>query len=409
MDKKGFGIFLFVIVLFSLASAFTGEVITGEASEGPTDVSVFVEPGPPIIYIYSPLNITYQGTDFILNYSIRNDLNQSWYNIDNGVNVSLGSLKDNSLALNSTLGVHTLYIYAYNSLGESSKNVSFTLSQEPPPGSSSSSSSSSGGSSSGGGGGSSGGGASSPSFELDKKIIQISLIQGESKKDNFIIKNLARRDIILRIETEDLENLVILDEKEITLGPLESQEVEITFFSLSTFPQGIYVGKINVFEGNKKESIVAIIEIKQRAALFDVGVEILKRDKESSPGDEISAIIEMTNIGLRGTAVDVELSLSIVDLKKEIVKEYSKETLAIRDDTTVNKKLKLPEDIKYGTYLLVADLSYLNISASSYDSFEIKGNTVNWLFIISLIILIISTLMLIKVLTKSKQLKKKRR
>ena len=213
----------------------------------------------------------------------------------------------------------------------------------------------------------------------------------------------------MRIETEDLENLVILDDKEITLGPLESQEVEITFFSLSTFPQGIYVGKINVFEGNKKESIVAIIEIKQRAALFDVGVEILKRDKESSPGDEISAIIEMTNIGLRGTAVDVELSLSIVDLKKEIVKEYSKETLAIRDDTTVNKKLKLPEDIKYGTYLLVADLSYLNISASSYDSFEIKGNTVNWLFIISLIILIISTLMLIKVLTKSKQLKKKRR
>ncbi|MBI3623583.1 hypothetical protein HY212_05915 [Candidatus Pacearchaeota archaeon] len=399
---------VFAVLFFPLVIAVAGEAITGKASEGPTDVSVFVLPGPPIIYLDSPKNTTYAGTSFLLNYSIRNNVDYVWYRLDNGQNISLGNLTDNVLSIISALGTHSIYLYANNSLGETSKNVSFILSQQSS--SSSSSSSSGGGSSGGGGGGSSGGGVSTLSFELDKKLMEVSLIQGESKKDIFTIKNLGGKDLMLRLELEELDNFAIIDEMEISLGPGESKSIDVNFFSLNTFPPGIYVGKINIFEGNKKDSIVTIVEIKPKVALFDVGVKILKKDKIFSQGDEISTVIDLTNIGLRGTAVDVELSLSIVDLNKDLIKEYSKETLAIKDEITLNKKLQLPETMVDGTYLLVADLKYQNVSASSYDSFDVKeGKKSNFLIaIILLILLIVIVLVIIKLIHHLEKLEKEK-
>ena len=95
------------------------------------------------------------------------------------------------------------------------------------------------------------------------------------------------------------------------------------------------------------------------------------------PGRKISSIIDLTNIGLRGTAVDVELTLYLTDEEKNKISEVSQEVLAVKDNLTITRKLQVPNNIQSGTYFLIVDLKYGNITASSYDSFRVNLEKTN--------------------------------
>ena len=109
-------------------------------------VSLTVSPSPaiPIISIISPENTTYSTNTILLNYSITNEADSIWYNLDNGGNITINS----PIFFDAAEGSHILYLYANNSQGTSVKSVIFSIKIEiaqPPSG---------GG---GGGGGGSGG------------------------------------------------------------------------------------------------------------------------------------------------------------------------------------------------------------------------------------------------------------
>ena len=380
--KKEISIILGLIFLFPVISA-----ITGEASQSPTNVSVFVQPGPPAIYIHSPENTTYFNTDILLNYSIRNNLSSAWYNLDQGVNTSLGNLTGNSLSFTISLGNHTLNLYANNSLGESSKKVFFTVSEQsnqPPPASSG-----------GGGGGGGGGGSSITAFDLEKNLLQVSLIQGETKTERIKVKNIGGSKITISITTDSLEDFVLTEEKNLSINPGETGELEVHFFALDSQLPNVYFGRIIFTSGSFRESIVTVIEVKQRQALFDVNIEVLPNYKTVPPGKRISSIIDLTNIGLRGTAVDISLSLYLTDDEKNKISEISEEVLAVKDNLTITRKIQVPESLNDGTYFLIADLRYNNITASSYDSFNVKATKTSNLLIIILLIILIVVLSLI--------------
>ena len=104
-------------------SIITGETITGEAAEASLAVSIAVL-ALPTLTIIKPENETYLTiTNLLLNYSARGE-DYVWYNIDLlGDNTTITS----SVNFNTTEGVHTLYLYANNSEGEVSKNITFTV------------------------------------------------------------------------------------------------------------------------------------------------------------------------------------------------------------------------------------------------------------------------------------------
>lgn len=404
MDKKRVYL-IFITTIFLLTVSVNISAITGEASSSPTNVSVFVLPGSPVIDIFSPENTTYYNTSILLNYSIKNDINFIWYNLDNGSNLSLGNLTENSLILTTTLGTHSLYLYANNSLGESMKSVSFTVSnQEQPPSNPGNS-----GGSGGGGGGGGGGGTSITAFDLEKNLMEVSLIQGETKTEKIKIKNVGSSKITINIEPFDLENFVLIEENNLTLNPGETKEVEIHFFALQDTLPNVYFGKIVFSSGTFKESVVAVIQLKQKQSLFDVNVGILPNYKTTSPGKKISSLIDLTNIGLRGTAVDVSLSLYLTDDEKNKISEVSEEVLAVKDNLTITRKIQVPNSLKVGTYFLIADLRYNNITASSYDSFNVEAaKSSNIFLILALIILIlILSVIIIKVVYVQERKKKK--
>jgi hypothetical protein len=127
---------------------YKGELATNKQQQ---NLSIFVLPAIPIITIISPENITYSTNTILLNYSIKNTLNSIWYNLNNEINITI----DSPLQFTTIEGSHTLYLYANNSYGTATKNISFfvNLTAEstttPEEGNK------------GGGGGSGGGGAAS--------------------------------------------------------------------------------------------------------------------------------------------------------------------------------------------------------------------------------------------------------
>ncbi len=109
----------------------------------PQNISIFMLPAIPILTIISPENTTYSTSTIFLNYSVRNEVESVWYNLDSLENITITS----PLYFSAAEGSHILYLYANNSQGTSFKSVIFSIEIETPP---------SGGSNGGGGGGGAG-------------------------------------------------------------------------------------------------------------------------------------------------------------------------------------------------------------------------------------------------------------
>jgi len=137
--KKSAKLFLFIIILIIIIigasitknlikdnKTYKGELI--EASPRPQNISIFVLPPIPIILIISPENKTYSTNTILLNYSMTKEIDFIWYNLDNGINITI----DSPRLFNAAEGPHTLYLYANNSQGISFKNISFSI-EIPPP------------------------------------------------------------------------------------------------------------------------------------------------------------------------------------------------------------------------------------------------------------------------------------
>ena len=125
--KRVVFIFLLSISLFCTilgiinAETVTGE-ITGELISASSSLNISIV-GSPALSIISPENETYLTTkNLLLNYSALS-ADFVWYNLDN-------TAPNNTLTapiyFNATEGNHTLYLYANNSYGEVSENVTFT-------------------------------------------------------------------------------------------------------------------------------------------------------------------------------------------------------------------------------------------------------------------------------------------
>lgn len=126
--KKNLIFLIFVLINFNLiASAqltgkvVTGEAITGEATSSEFGIGISVVIIYPTINILSPKNQTYLTNEsLLLNYS-SNNANQIWYNLDNSENITITS----QISFNASQGAHTLFIYANNSKGLATDNITF--------------------------------------------------------------------------------------------------------------------------------------------------------------------------------------------------------------------------------------------------------------------------------------------
>lgn len=234
----------------------------------------------------------------------------------------------------------------------------------------------------------------SPSGELlslNKEKISSSIKQDESAEEHLTIKNNGASAINIKISSTS--SLASPSESQFTLKSGEEKTITLIISAHESIEPGLYTGEL-IIEGKiTKKRIPLVIEVESKAPLFDVLVEIPQKYKTLAPGEEISVNIKLFEIERVGKA-DVELEYSIRDAENNII-AYKKDTVSVNIQSDLIKSLVIPENIEKGNYIFYVNVKYDGKTASAAESFTVETeflpylDTQKYLYILSLIILIV--------------------
>lgn len=243
---------------------------------------------------------------------------------------------------------------------------------------------------------SSSGGPAGPSgyeeFVVDPLFITTNVYRGQGKSYDLTIENTGTLNLNLSLAAYNLSDMALLSEDYVYLHPGEKRVVQVYLYALSSAQPGVYFGKIFIKSGSLVEIVNVVVEVKKREALFDINLAVLPEFKTVTAGDNLKVLVNMLNVGLYGQAVDVDLLLYVTNFDKVILYESSKEVLAVETNLSVTRDLYVPVDTKGGTYLVLGEMKYGNITISTYDTFvvvEKKYVRVTYFIIIACIAILI--------------------
>jgi len=413
--------FMRIVSLFFLV-LFLNFVSSGEASLSPSDVSVVVDTHAPEIIILSPLNATYNSAEPILaNYSVFDPTLESiWYSINSGVNITppLGIFY-----LELGEGLQHLIIYANDSFGrlnfseiyftteyvfpsfcsdgtcnsdEDCDNCPEDCGECPPPDEEEPNQSQ----------------LEQPpeiplkaDFSIDKSELKVSLSPGEKINQTLTIRNTGEKVIkIIIFVPPILRNFVTASEESFFIKSGIEKVIILEFNIPETAKFDVHTGEILISGLGIEKNIPVTIEIESKDSLFDV---ILRIAPESFPvyaGKNITAEVEITDIGEAGL-VNVTIDSVIKDFKENVlVKKQA--IVSVNQKLIFNETLEIPSNATSGKYVLYAIVTYDGKSATSSQNFDIIEKF-SWeiLILFGLILLAILGIILGYFLIKSKKIK----
>lgn len=253
-------------------------------------------------------------------------------------------------------------------------------------------------SSGGGGGGGGGGGVSIDigNFEVNPEFITATVLQDEGQSFDVKLKNIGGKNMNIQANvSENITDVALLNEKEFVLHADEEKTIRVYLYALRDQEPGIYYGEVVFGSGPLKKIVKIVLSVKKKEALFDLSVNIPDEYKTVTAGSNVKALVDMLNVGLYGTAVDVELYLYISDFNKLILYETQKEVLAVKTNLSVERDLFVPLDTVSGTYLVVGEAKYKNITVSSFDTFNVVEKKYVRVSLVLIILVIVALILLI--------------
>jgi len=206
-------------------------------------------------------------------------------------------------------------------------------------------------------------------FSVDKDVLRVELKQGETKKETLVITNEGDTVLKFNIKPIGLEQMILVMDDKFTLLPRESKEVTIYFSAREEQLIKIYTGKLLITANYQMKLVAVIVDVIKKVPLFDVNVKVHNTTKKILKGEDVEADITMINVG-DPKEVDIVLHYAVRDLDGNTI-NFKEETMAIREKLSITRRLRLPEDINYGTYLFYAEVRYGKEKAVSTDVFEV--------------------------------------
>jgi len=243
-------------------------------------------------------------------------------------------------------------------------------------------------------GGAVGGGGSSKrviNFSVNIDLIDLKIKQGERAREVILIENTGDKILEFDLNVKDIEEFVILSEVSFSLSSKDSKEINADFFVSEDEPADVHAGRIIIEASSISNSINVILEILEKAALFDVRSELV--DETLVKNQKIKVKINMLNIGDVDKSVDVVLEYFINDFSGNQMK-IGEETIGVYNSLDIERKLSLPINLEPGDYLFYVKLTYLDSTATSANRFNLRegfsfSNFTSNLWLIVIILLLI--------------------
>jgi len=232
------------------------------------------------------------------------------------------------------------------------------------------------------GGGGGGGGTititKEEGFTISPTLITAKVTKGQASQEKLTITNTGKTNLTISISVESLGKYVFPEETSFTINSGEIKNVILNIYVSESENISFSQGKINVQNKDTIKSANIILDIRNKSALFDIKTTLLK--KILFQGQEASADVKVLNLGdLKN--IDVSLEMSIIDENKTVY-DIKKEMFAINDSYEGEFFLTIPKDIDLGNYVFYSKVSYQNVTAESYDTFEVIKLFINFALII---------------------------
>jgi hypothetical protein len=217
------------------------------------------------------------------------------------------------------------------------------------------------------------------------------------------ITNIGKTELNLNLSLKSVTKYVFLDEKELTLKSGEVKRIILTIYIPTSEEENSINGKMIIKSKNETKEVDIVLDIRDRRALFDIRTTLLK--KILFQGQRAFADIEVLNLGdLKN--IDVALELSLIDENKTVY-DIKKEMFAINDSYDGKFFLTVPRNLDLGKYTFHSKVSYEDVTAESYDTFEVIQFFINFaiivFYLITAIVLVLITLVSIIITRKIKK------
>lgn len=205
------------------------------------------------------------------------------------------------------------------------------------------------------------------SFNLDKGFVSLEMLKGKHYQEEIIITNDGTQDLAIEISITNLEKFIFPEETNFVLKKGEVKTIKFDIYLSEKETADVYLGKINFNSAAISKFVNIVLDVKDRVPLFDIKTTVL--EKYVILGKEVLAKISVLNLGNLQN-IDVELVSNIQDFDGNTYTS-KKESFAVNESHTKEVFLKIPIDLKIGGYVFYSKVSYGNISASSYDTFDV--------------------------------------
>ncbi len=200
-------------------------------------------------------------------------------------------------------------------------------------------------------------------LSLGKEKIIISLKEGETVSEEIMIKNMENRSVKINLDLSRMNINARIRDYSFSLGAGESKTITIEL-SAENIKPGLYLGSIFVDNGFVKKEIFVIAEVQSASQALSFELEVPSRFSVISPGEfvDTKAIISIT-----GEKANVNLKYYITNEKIAPIL-VAEENLEVINSINFEKKIKVPESLDEGDYVLYARAtSGENVAVRSFE------------------------------------------
>lgn len=214
-------------------------------------------------------------------------------------------------------------------------------------------------------------------FDLNKVLLKSVINENEDLNTSFRVVNFGESRNF-KINVLDLENLVLLNEKDFYLDNYESKDVSVYFNGKNAGP-GVYIGSFEIQAEKERKILPVIFEIQSFSPYFAINLDINSAYKEVAPGKEIVSNINFFNLkDVETHPVDVEYN--IVDMNGKVMAS-EKQKIIIGSKLSAQEIMKVPEELTQGNYVFAVILNFDGSISTSTYLFSIVDKKINFNFV----------------------------
>ena len=188
-------------------------------------------------------------------------------------------------------------------------------------------------------------------IEINPLLIKTSTKVGVAAEEFVKIANVGVSTLAIKITTKNPDFKL----SNYGFGLLPEREKELKFAFSSGTP-GVFINEFFIRSDTSTFVLPIIIEVESSNARFDSTVETLNAKRVFYPGEELMFSFTVFDL-LDFVGTDVNMKYSVISIENDLVYD-DESTVNVKSQKTLTRKVKLPQDLKQGAYVLVLSTNY---------------------------------------------------